>query len=97
MERHRNPSVNGVFDADCLELGEDPVPGQIVTNNLQRIGSKPITYNNTYPPRNWAVLLQRQLKYVEEEQVRHEDERNQMRVTIQENLFVGYWELVPME
>ena len=66
MERHRNPSVNGVFDADCLELGEDPVPGQIVTNNLQRIGSKPITYNNTYPPINWALLLQRQLNYVED-------------------------------
>ena len=36
-----------------------------MTNYLQRIGSKPITYKNASPPRNWALLSQRQVKYVE--------------------------------
>ena len=35
MERRRNPSVNGLCDADCLELGEDP----IITYALARGGS----------------------------------------------------------
>ena len=31
MERRRNPAVNGVCDAACLDLGEDTVPRQTVT------------------------------------------------------------------
>ena len=37
MDRRRNPAVNGVCDAACLELSEDPFPRQTVTNCLQRI------------------------------------------------------------
>ena len=35
--------VNGVCNVACLELDEDTVPWQTVTNCLQNIGSKPIT------------------------------------------------------
>ena len=63
MERRRNPAVNGVCDAACLDLGEDNVPRQTVTIFLQRIGNKPITYNNSSPPRNQALLSKRQVKY----------------------------------
>ena len=44
LDRRRNTAVNGVCDAACLELGEDPVPRITVANFLQRIGSKPITF-----------------------------------------------------
>ena len=36
-----------------------------VANCLQRIGSKPITYNNSFPLRYWTLLLKSQVKYVE--------------------------------
>ena len=41
----------------------------------------------------------RKQKYIkpQEEKARHEDKRKQMRVRVQVNLVVGYWELVPME
>ena len=43
LERHRNPDVNVVCD-------EYPVPKMIVTNCLQSIDSKPITFENAFPP-----------------------------------------------
>ena len=46
MERRSNTELNEVYDAACLELGEDNVPRQTVINCLQSIGSKPITYKN---------------------------------------------------
>ena len=52
MERRRNPEVDGACDAACLGLVEDPVPRQTVTNCLQRIGGKPVIYDNAFPPRN---------------------------------------------
>ena len=58
--------VNGVCDAACSELGEDPVPRITGANCLQRIGSKPISYENYCPPINQALILQRQVKYVED-------------------------------
>ena len=64
MEVHRNPAFNGVCDVACLELGIDPVPKKTVTNCLQMIGSKTITYNNASPPRKWELLYQMQVKYV---------------------------------
>ena len=49
-----------------LELGKDFVTRQTVTNFLHRIGRNSITYENDFPPRNQALLLQSQLKYVED-------------------------------
>ena len=66
LERRRNPAVNKVYDAACLELGEDPVPQMTVANFFQSIGSKPIKFENTSPLRNQTLLLQRQVKYVED-------------------------------
>ena len=37
-----------------------------MTNFLQRIGSKSITYENAFPPKNRSLLLQRQVNYVED-------------------------------
>ena len=37
-----------------------------MTNELQRIGSKPITYNNSFPPIKRAFISQSQVKYVED-------------------------------
>ena len=52
MERWSNPTVNGVCNVDCLELGKDPVTHKTVTQCLQRIGCKPITYcNDPLPPK----------------------------------------------
>ena len=50
----------------CLGLGKNPVPRQTVTNFLQRIGSKPITYKNFFTPGKRALLLQSQFRYVED-------------------------------
>ena len=36
-----------------------------MTNFLQRIGSNAITYENTPPPRNQALIPKREVKYVE--------------------------------
>ena len=66
LEIRINLAVNGVCNADYLELGEDPVPRQTVTNFLQRINSKPITYENASPQINQALLSQRQVEYVED-------------------------------
>ena len=66
MERRINSGVKRVCDETCLELGKDTVPQQTVTNSLQRIVSKPIAYKNAFPPRKQALLLQRQLKCVED-------------------------------
>ena len=54
-----NPAVNGVCD-------EDDVNRITVTNCLQRIGSKQITFENSFLPIKQALLLQRQVKYVED-------------------------------
>ena len=53
-------------DAACLELGEDTVPQMTVANCLQRIGSKPSTFENTSPPTNQVLISKSQVKYVED-------------------------------
>ena len=53
-------------DASCLESGKNLVPHITVVNCLKNIGSKPITYNNALPPINQALILQSQVKYVED-------------------------------
>ena len=58
--------VNGVCDAACLKLGENPVTQQAVANCLQSIGSKPITYENAFPPINQALISQSHVNYVED-------------------------------
>ena len=57
MERHRNPEVSGLCDAACLGLGKDTAPQQKVTNCLQSIGIKPITYENAFPPEKAGVAI----------------------------------------
>ena len=57
MDRGRNPVVNGVCEADFLELVEDPVPRKTVTNFLQRTDSKPITYENAFPPEKLIIAI----------------------------------------
>ena len=66
MERQINPAANGVCDAAYLELGKGIFPQKTVTNCLKRIASNPITYENAFPPIKWALILQRQVKYVED-------------------------------
>ena len=58
LERRRNPEVNEVCD-------EDPIPRMTVNNCSQSIVSKPITFENSSPLRNQALLSQRQVNYVE--------------------------------
>ena len=36
---------------------EDPVPRIPVTNCLQRIGSKPITFENSFPPEKSGISI----------------------------------------
>ena len=50
----------------CLELGFDRVPKQTLHNVLQRIGRKPITYDNVFPDKRRALLSNSQVKYVED-------------------------------
>ena len=59
LERQRNPAVNGVCD-------EDPISRMTVNNCLQRIGSRPITFDNAFPLVNQVFLSQNQVKYVED-------------------------------
>ena len=66
MNIPRNPAVNGVCDADFLELVDDPVTQQTVKNCLQIIVRNTITYKNASPPRNRAFIPQRHVKYVED-------------------------------
>ena len=44
----------------------DPVPKQTVFNFLQMIDRKPITYENAFPLKNMILLLENQVKYVED-------------------------------
>ena len=37
-----------------------------MTNFLQRIGSKTITYDNSFPQINRVLIMQRQINYVED-------------------------------
>ena len=62
----RYPYLRGQCDEDCLELGLDPVPKQTVLNVLQRIGRKPITYENSFPMKKRALLSENLVKYVED-------------------------------
>ena len=62
----RYPSLRGQGDEACLELGFDPVPKETVFNVLQRIGRKPITYENFFPDKKRALLSNLQVKYVED-------------------------------
>ena len=54
LEIRRNPSVNGLCD-------EDPVPRMTVTNCLQSIGSRPITFDNALSLGNQALLSHNKL------------------------------------
>ena len=53
-------------DTAFLELGEDTVPQMTVANCFQRIGSKPLTYENSFSLIKQALLLQRQVNYFED-------------------------------
>ena len=50
----------------CLDLGLARVPKQTVFNVLQRIGRKPITYDNVFPDKKRALISNMQVKYVED-------------------------------
>ena len=58
------PSLIGLCDVACLDLGIDRVPKQIVFNVLCRIGRKPITYENVFPDKKRELLSNLQVKYV---------------------------------
>ena len=62
----RYPYLRGKFDESCLELGLDIFTKQKIFNVLQRIGRKPITYENAFPTKNKALLSEIQVKYVED-------------------------------
>ena len=57
-----------------MDLGLDIVPKQTVFNILQRIGRKPITYENDLPMKKRALLLENQVKYVEDIIVKRDTE-----------------------
>ena len=61
-----DPSLRVQCDVACLELGLGRVPKQTVFNVLRRIGRKPITYENVFPDKNRALLLNLQVNYVED-------------------------------
>ena len=56
----------GKCDEACLGLGLYPVPKQTIFHFLRRIGRKPITYENTFPMNNKALLSENQVNYVED-------------------------------
>ena len=62
----RYPAVRGKCDEPCLDLRFDPFPKRTVFNALQRIGRKPIAYENAFPIKKRALLPERQVKYVED-------------------------------
>ena len=64
LKRLSNPKVYGVCGEGGLEIGKDSVPKMIVSNCLKSIVSKPITYKNSFPMQNRALLSESQLKYV---------------------------------
>ena len=66
LVKSRYPSLRRQCDVACLELGIDRVPRQIVFNVLQRIGGKPITYENVSLDKKRALLSNPQVKYVED-------------------------------
>ena len=50
----------------------DPVPKHTILNVLQRIGRKPITYDNAFPMENMVLLPENQVKYMEDNIVRRD-------------------------
>ena len=61
-----DPSLRGLCDVACLELGLDRFPKKTVYNVLRRIGRKPITYENVFPDKKRAFLSNSQVKYVDD-------------------------------
>ena len=57
MNNWKEPSVDGVCDKACLQLGEDPIHRSTVVNCLQRVDIKPITYNNYFTMSKQVFLL----------------------------------------
>ena len=66
LERLMNPTVDGVCYEGGLELCEDPINQMTVANFLKIIEGDPITYDNALPLRYRALLLERQINYVED-------------------------------
>ena len=66
LAKSRDPSFRGQWDVACLDLGIDRVPRQTIYNVLRRISRKPITYKNVFPDKKRALLLNSQVKYVED-------------------------------
>ena len=66
MDIRIHPAVNGVCDTSCLDLGNDTGPQQTVTSFLQRIDINQTTYENASPLGKRKLLLQRQVKYVDD-------------------------------
>ena len=56
LANSRYPYSRGQCDVAWLELGLNPVPKQTISNVLHHIGRKPITYDNTFPMKNRALL-----------------------------------------
>ena len=69
------PSLRRQCDEACLELRFDPVPKQTVFNVLQRIGRKPITYENVFPEKKRALLSSSQVNYVEDIIIKRDTEK----------------------
>ena len=49
-----------------MDLGFDPVPKQTVSNVLQLIVRKPITYDNDFPMKKRELISEIQVNYVED-------------------------------
>ena len=60
------PYFLGQCDEYCLGLGLDPGPKQTIFNVLQRIGRKPITYENSFPIKKRALPSENQVYCVED-------------------------------
>ena len=50
------PSLKVLYDEAYLELVLDPVTKRKLFSALQRIGKKPIIYENSFPRNNRALL-----------------------------------------
>ena len=61
----RYPYLRGQCDESCLELGLDTVPKKTIFHFLQRVGRKPITYENAFPMKKRSFLSENQVNYVE--------------------------------
>ena len=55
LERRTNTAVNGV-------CSEDPNPRMTVTNFLQRVGSKLITFEDAFPPEKAGIAMAKEGK-----------------------------------